>query len=204
MVVVSFVEKRNGKPYWLCECDCGKEKIICEYNFTSGATQSCGCKKRNQITKMNKGNIKHGQRNTRLYKIWCGMKYRCYNPNSDEYGIYGGRGIVICDEWKEDFQSFYNWAISNGYKYDLTIDRIDVNGNYEPSNCRWVTMKTQENNKRNNRIIEYKNKKQTISQWADEIGIRKEIIYYRLNHGWSIEKTLTQPVKKHKKQRQIL
>lgn len=132
------------------------------------------------------------------------MKYRCYNSNSDEYEYYGGRGIGIYKEWNNNFEIFYKWAIENNYKDDLTIDRIDVNKDYSPGNCRWTTMKVQENNKRNNRIIEYKNKKQTISQWADEIGIRKEIIYYRLNHGWSVERTLTQPVKKHKKQGKVL
>lgn len=176
-----------------------KGKVICEYNFTSGATHSYGCKKRKQITDMNKKNTKHGQRNARLYKIWCGIKYRCYNLNSNEYEIYGGRGIGLCKEWNNNFEEFYKWAIANGYKDDLTIDRINVDGNYTPENCRWTTMKIQENNKRNNRIIEYKNRTQTISQWADETGIRKEIIYYRLNHGWSVERTLTQPVKKHMK-----
>lgn len=150
---------------------------------------------------MNKENAKHGQRNTRLYKIWCGMKYRCYNSNSDEYETYGGRGIRICKEWNLNFRKFYDWAMNNGYEDNLTIDRINVNGNYTPENCRWTTMKVQENNKRNNRIIEYKNKMQTISQWADDIGTRKEVIYYRLNHGWSVERALTQPVKKRKKPR---
>ena len=92
---------------------------------------------------MNKKNTKHGQRNARLYKIWCGIKYRCYNLNSNEYEIYGGRGIGLCKEWNNNFEEFYKWAIANGYKDDLTIDRINVDGNYTPENCRWTTMKIQ-------------------------------------------------------------
>lgn len=195
LVVTSFVEKRNGKPYWLCKCDCGNEKTICEYNFTSGATHSCGCKKRNQITNMNKENSKHGKRYTRIYRIWQGMEYRCYNPKSDEYQYYGERGIRLCDEWDNDFSKFYDWAINNGYKDNLTIDRVDVNGNYEPDNCRWTTMKVQENNKRNNRVLSFYGKNQTVTQWGEEIGIKKETILSRLNLGWSVEDTLSKPVK---------
>lgn len=140
------------------KCECGSEpKSIRESHLTSGVTHSCGCKKRKQITKMNKDNIKHGKRYTRLYKIWCGMKYRCYNENYDGYNNYGGRGIIVCQEWITDFENFYEWAIENGYKDTLTIERINVNGNHCPENCKWATMKEQENNKRNNTVLEWIN-----------------------------------------------
>ena len=163
--------------------------------MTSDVTHSCGCKKKNQITKMNIENITHGQRNSRLYKIWCGMKYRCNKPNYDEYQHYGGRGIVVCQEWNNNFSIFYSWAVSNGYDENLTIDRIDVNGNYEPDNCRWTTMKIQENNKRNNIVLFFDGKEQTISQWSEDLGINRETIYHRLKSGWTIKDTLTKPVR---------
>lgn len=195
LVVISYAGEKNGNPYWLCKCDCGSDpKAIREYHLTSGATHSCGCKKRKQIIEMNKENAKHGKRYTRIYRIWRSMKYRCYNSDYSNYENYGGRGIIVCDEWKDNFQAFYNWAIQNGYNDKLTIDRINVNGNYEPMNCRWETMKVQENNKRNNRVLLYNGKEQTITQWADEIGIKRETLISRLNAGWNIERALTEPV----------
>lgn len=133
-----------------------------------------------------------GKRYTRLYKIWCGMKYRCYNANYDGYNNYGGRGIIVCQEWINDFGNFYEWAIKNGYKDTLTIERIDVNGNYCPENCKWATMKEQENNKRNNTVLEYNGEKRTVSEWADKLQVSKETLYSRLKSGWSVERVLTE------------
>lgn len=135
----------KGRSYWLCKCDCGNEKVILSDSLKNGNTKSCGClKKQNNQT--------NGLWNTRIYNIWRNMKGRCYNPKSyKNYKHYGGRGIKVCDEWLNDFKSFYNWSITHGYRDDLTIDRIDVNGNYEPSNCRWITMQEQNRNKRSNK-----------------------------------------------------
>lgn len=130
---------------WKCLCDCGKEVIVSSYNLKSGHTKSCGCLISDILTERNKANAK--PRNERLYRIYYGMMSRCNNKKYDAYQHYGARGICVCDEWAGHFYDFEKWALSNGYREDLTIDRIDNDGNYEPSNCRWVDMKVQSNNR---------------------------------------------------------
>ena len=154
-----LVLKRTGtdkrrNAIWLCQCDCGNLKEISSPILKSKTTISCGCLRKENAHKLGKSKYsdrtKHGKRYTRLYSIWCGMKQRCYYKKSENYKNYGGRNIKVCNEWKTNFEIFYNWAINNGYEENLTLDRIDVNGNYEPFNCRWVTWKVQANNKRQN------------------------------------------------------
>ena len=137
---------------------------------------------------------KHGEYKTRLHKIWSSMHERCEYEKHTHFADYGGRGIKICEEWKE-YVPFAKWARENGYSEELTIDRIDVNGNYEPSNCRWVTMKEQHNNKRNNRFVTYKGETYTLSQLAEKIGIGKTTLRERLNMGWSVEKAVETPIR---------
>ena len=127
----------------------------------------------------------------RLYRIWQHMKDRCYNHNCDSYHNYGGRGITVCDEWRNNYQNFQEWALRNGYTDDLTIDRSNVNGNYEPSNCRWLTQQEQSFNKRTNRTLTYKNKTQTLTEWATELNINSNTLLYRLRRGWTVERALS-------------
>lgn len=174
-----------------CLCDCGNERIVFTYNLKNGHTQSCGCQGYERRTV---ARITHHQSNSRLYSIWDNMNARCFNHKNTCYVRYGGRGITVCDEWRT-FENFYNWAMSSGYSDELTIDRIDVDGNYCPENCRWADFYTQANNKKNNRFIEFKGKKMTIPQWSRETGISQGTIRSRIDRlGWSVEDALTRQV----------
>lgn len=135
----------NGRMNFLCECECGTIIMTSGDKLKSGNTKSCGCLRR-EVT----GNRarKHGMKNTRLNRIWRSMNYRCNNPNHKDHSVYYDRGITVCDEWKNDFKAFYDWAISNGYRDDLSIDRIDNDKGYSPDNCRWATAKEQRENQR--------------------------------------------------------
>ncbi len=139
------VYSSGTKRKFLCQCDCGKELTVRLNSLKTGNTKSCGCVKTQRIALMN---YSHGLRNHKLYKCWSGMKERCYNPKSISFKNYGGRGITICDKWLNDFKSFYDWAMANGFDKDLSIDRVNNDGNYEPGNCRWATDKQQRANQR--------------------------------------------------------
>ena len=144
---------------WLCKCDCGNFITVLSSSLKREHTRSCGCLSIETRTK-------HNLSNTRLYQIYCTMKQRCCNSNDMAYKDYGGRGITICKEWLDSFTAFYDWAIANGYKEDLTIDRIDVNGNYEPSNCRWLSRGEQSKNTRRNVYATFYGETKTLSEWA--------------------------------------
>ena len=132
----------------------------------------------------------HGMSHSRLYRIWNSMRQRCENPKAISYKYYGGKGIFVCDEWKE-FKNFLAWALNNGYADNLTIDRKDSDGNYEPSNCKWATYKEQQNNTSYNRLYTHNGETLNIMQWAEKTGMSPNMLYKRLLRGWSIEKALT-------------
>ena len=180
LTVVKYDGHRNGRAYWLCKCDCGNQKVIAARDFAFGTTKSCGCMQHAH------GLRKYGDaeyRNPSLYRTWNTMKQRCENPNREKYSIYGGRGIKVCNDWINSFLSFYKWAIQNGYKDGLTIDRIDVNGDYCPENCRWITNKEQQRNKRNNHLVYYRGETHCIAEWAEILGVSYDHIRYRVKRG---------------------
>lgn len=169
-------------------------------SLRKGITMSCGCYRKENLLKCS---IKHGKKNTRLYVVWQDMRMRCFNPNNEAYKNYGGRGITVCQEWL-DFQKFYTWAMSSGYdenaKFgECTLDRIDVNGNYEPSNCRWVNMKVQANNMRKNVNLEYNGETKTLREWCETLNLSYNTIYGRLMKGWDMRKALETPIRKSRK-----
>lgn len=131
---------------------------------------------------------------TRLGRIWNNMKKRCYNENNNSYCFYGAKGVVVCDEWVHDFNAFRDWALSHGYRDDLTIDRIDSNGNYSPDNCRWATPKEQAYNRSSNHVITYNGKTMTMTEWAESLGMNYRTLSKRIRDGWAIERALTTPV----------
>lgn len=196
LTVLNFEKKELRKNRWRyfykCQCECGKIVVVNRDNIVSGKTKTCGCSRKEV-------NIKHNLCHSRIYKIYNDMKKRCYNENSKSYKSYGERGIIICKEWLNDFINFYNWSIKNGYADNLSIDRIDVNGNYEPNNCRWATQKEQANNTRRNRYLTYKGETHTISEWSDIFNLKSGTIRARLAHGYTPEQALEMPINKYNK-----
>lgn len=198
LVVIEKSEKRDsgGNVFWLCKCDCGKDTLVSTHSLKIGHCKSCGCYKIDVNREQGKRCFtKHGKKYTRIYNIWCSMKQRCYGKNVKSYKYYGARGITICDEWKNDFMSFYNWAMNNGYQDNLTIDRINVNGNYEPSNCRWVTAYEQANNKRSNHVIIYNGVEMTVKQLSELCDIQYHTLLGRLLKGWTVDRAVNQPIR---------
>ena len=205
LTVVKRAEDRidkKGKHHimWECRCACGNTKVVSRNDLTKkNGTKSCGCLR---IEKTKERRTKHGLRNTRLYRIWANIKVRCYNPKKDNYSYYGKEGIAMCQEWLNNFENFYKWSIENGYQSNLTIDRINNQGNYEPSNCRWVTAKQQQNNKNNNHLIEYKGETHTLTEWSEMLNINCRTLHKRLVYlNWSIEKALNTPTRKIRKEK---
>lgn len=198
LTVVSQAEsvyRKNGKPRrrWNCICDCGTERTIYGESLTRGLTLSCGCLQKERASECI---TTHGETDSRLYGVWCAMKRRCYNPNVPEYHRYGGRGIVICDTWREDYMAFSRWARESGYdesacRGECTLDRIDNDGPYSPDNCRWVTQSEQMNNVSYNRILEYNGEVHTVAEWAKIYDMPYGKLLQRLNrYGYSIQQAL--------------
>ena len=170
---------------YLCKCDCGKIWPVCMTELKNGDTKSCGCLRLDRDIKRL---TKHGKCRTRIYKTWCNMKNRCNNPKNKEFKNYGDRGIKLCDKWYT-FEGFWE-DMKEGYSDNLTIDRINNNGNYEKENCQWSTHKEQANNKRNNKFLTLNNETKSITIWANELGLKYTTLYMRLRNGFSVQKAL--------------
>lgn len=172
-------ESHRGQRYerfWECVCDCGNTKVINGSSLRHGITKSCGCLSKELASKRSRT---HGMTRTKLFNTWQHMRRRCQSKSVPSYSRYGGRGISVCKEWDESFIAFRDWAMANGYRDDLSIDRIDVNGNYEPSNCRWATMEEQSLNKRETIYIEYKGETKPLLTWCKEFGLKYASCYER-------------------------
>lgn len=183
LTVVGF-ERQGGRghSYWRCKCDCGGYTIARGSHMKAGNVTSCGCVPAHKT---------HGESRTRLYVIWNNMKQRCGNPNSIEYHLYGGRGISVCDEWQSSYEAFRDWALANGYKSGLSIDRKENDGPYCPDNCRWATAREQANNTRRNRLLTYDGETRSIAEWARVIGVKPVTLRSRIDkYHWSVEDAL--------------
>jgi hypothetical protein len=184
LTVLGLSDKKSRKTYWDCICDCGNFKTARSDSLQDGSIKSCGCLKKEQ-DKLNLNQTTHNLSKTRIYKTWQGMKKRIFNPNDTRFANYGGRGIKICDEWL-DFEKFYMWSISNGYSKNLTIDRIDNNGNYEPNNCRWVDMKTQSRNRSSNILITIGNTTKCLIEWCELFNLKYTMVHARYKNNENI------------------
>lgn len=183
---------KSGRPIvtWRCKCECGMERDVDALSLRSGKSVSCGCYRaensRAMTTERNRRNARYeGPFDKRLYQIWYSMNLKCYDETHKSYSCYGGRGISVCEEWRKDYLPFREWALSNGYKDNLTIDRIDVNGNYEPSNCRWATIRQQANNRRTNHVIEANGEKHTLKEWSEILSVSEYVAWYYASRGYT-------------------
>ena len=191
VIAVARHDPRRGAYFMTCRCDCGETRDVREDCLTTGNTRSCGCLQPETA----KANAKHGMWRSRTYHIWRGMKRRCApGYKGKKAHLYAGKGIKVCRRWADSFEAFLEDM--GEAPEGLTIEREDGNKGYEPGNCRWATPREQANNTSRNRLISYLGKAQTVAQWADETGIPRNTLLYRLRRGWTIERALTQPLQK--------
>ena len=196
LTVIERAQSKDKNTAWRCKCDCGNYKIVSGPNLRAGKSRSCGCGVIESVITRSKT---HGESNrTRLYRIWKGMKDRCRRKSHINYERYGGRGITVCPEWEHSYEKFRDWALSHGYRDNLTIDRIDNDKGYSPDNCRWATYSEQSTNKSNNHIIAYHGESKPLTRWAREAGISYATLQRRLKRGWDIESALITPAYKEK------
>lgn len=194
LTVIKRAPNHGKETMWECQCDCSFNKIVVvnAAALKSGNTKSCGCYNSEKTIALNKLRKTHGDTKTRLYSIWRHMKERCqkdYNTNSKSYK---GRGITVCQEW-ENYETFKEWAINNGYFENLSIDKINNDLGYFPDNCRWTDSITQANNKRTNHLITINGETKTAKEWERYSGINSKTILYRLKLGWKDDELLSAP-----------
>lgn len=193
-----FGTDSNGSAVWKCLCDCGNSKSVSSRELTRGDTKSCGCARHNPR--------KHGMSNSRLYRIWSGMKNRCLNQSANAYERYGGRGVTICEEWASDFETFRDWALSNGYEDGLTIERKSNEKGYFPSNCIWITKSEQAQNRESCIYVTIGEETRNLQQWCTNLGMNYKLVHNRIRKlGWEPVRALTTPVdetKRNKKRKE--
>lgn len=208
--VIRYVDTQKKSARWECLCKCGTKTVVGTGSLRSGNTRSCGCLIAETAEKLGKAGYwkaavekirVHGDAYTkpRLYRIWMNMNHRCSNPNSPIWKWYGGKGVRVCRLWKSDYPAFKKWALGNGYRDTLSLDRINGSGNYEPRNCRWCDRKTQARNSSKNVNITWRGETMCIAAWAERTGIKADRISYRFRKGWSVERMLTVPPRKSAK-----
>lgn len=183
LTVIKFLEqgeREDKRRQWLCKCDCGNYSQVSGAKLINGHTKSCGCAVVDFIGSLNR---KYPNKDKRIYRIWRAIHNRCYAENNREFNNYGGRGITICDEWKEEnsgYTAFHEWAVNNGYSEGLTIDRIDVDKGYSPDNCRWITNKEQQNNRRDNVLLTYNGETHTMKEWSEILNVSYHKLRYHI------------------------
>lgn len=183
LIVLNTLRKK-GREYCICKCECGVVKEIRSDALKAGVTVSCGCYgKEARLKSTVKHRLSKSTGNHPLYTVWDAMVQRCTNPKHSSYYLYGGRGIEICEEWRNNFLEFYNWSTNHGYKIGLQIDRINNNGNYCPRNCRWVTCAQNARNKRNNVFVVFNDERMCLQDVSNITGINRSTLYYRLKNG---------------------
>jgi len=198
LTVLEKVNKPTSKRiHWKCQCECGKIVFPETGQLNDGRCKSCGCLREEMKTqRITHGDTRVGHHG-KLYNVWSSMKGRCYIPSNTSYNRYGALGIKVCEEWKGSYETFKDWALKNGYKEGVSIDRIDSKGDYTPSNCRWVTTLVQANNKKNNVFLTYNGITKTLSMWAREKGLSLSTLRARLYiYKWPISRSLETPLKK--------
>lgn len=197
LLVVEYAGSKNNFAMWKCQCDCGNPVIVSGADLRNGKRVHCSSK----IHKK-----KHGGYGDRLYSVFRAIQQRCYNSKCRQYNDYGGRGITMCQEWRSDYAAFRDWALATGYIEEVlpngmnkwTIDRINVNGNYEPSNCRWITCQEQQFNKRDNVVLTYNGETKTAKEFSEQYNISPAVLWQRIKKGWSAKAAIETPVRKRR------
>ena len=188
-IVVAPEPSHDDRTFWTCRCDCGSVRIVSTQTLRMHLSQSCGCLRANVSSVVNRT---HGATNTTEYRAWCGIKKRCYNHATKSYADYGARGIVVCDRWRDSFETFYTdmGQCPPGH----SIERIDNDGPYAPDNCKWASRKEQNSNTRRNVYVTWLNQQMTVSEAARMAGIKRLVLHKRLARGWSIDRAMTEPL----------
>lgn len=190
LTVKDVIKRPKQRTMWLCTCDCGTTKEYYPANVRRGTSLSCGCMQRQQLSERKKTHGGYASKEP-LYSVWCGIRKRCLSESCEKFKDYGGRGVLLCEQW-HDYSAFREWSMSSGYKTGLSIDRIDVNGNYCPENCRWTDSRTQQNNRRSCVYYTHNGETHTLKEWSRKFGMNYSTVYSRITkYGYTFERALS-------------